>query len=253
MIFFKKGFIVEEVPVGKFGYVRKQTVDWFTGHASWLVTGGIAVVVTLVVSGRLLGWFRSDAQVDYVAAHLAYDKWDVVKLEKIIKRHPELHAKYDAPMAQKLLSSSTSGLASGYAAATLKRVGDSSPYYTQFAKATLMIVEGKLAEALLGAKQLKETMEGDQAFWENSGKTVRHGSLLFAYNLLRIAMLEKAAGSPQGELLAWGEFEKFGNEPSSQTYDPEAYLLLQQNFQKQNVSLLDYIHYRKASLISKSP
>jgi hypothetical protein len=67
-------------------------------------------------------------------------------------------------------------------------------------------------------------------------------------------MLEKLAGTPKGELEAWAEMKKNAGwqdaQPTSRTYDPEAYLLIQQNFQNQEISLLDYIKYREEALTS---
>jgi hypothetical protein len=116
-----------------------------------------------------------------------------------------------------------------------------------------MIAEGKLLEALAEAKGLKKRMEEDTAFWESRSTVVRHGSLLYAYNLLRIAMLEKAAGSSDGELAAWKELKQNAGWEAVQftprAYDPEAYVLIQQNFQKQDVSLQDFIKHREELLI----
>ena len=99
-------------------------------------------------------------------------------------------------------------------------------------------------------------MDSDDRFWEKKSELVRHGCILYAYNLLRIAMLEKAAGTPKGELSAWAEMKKnagwHGTQPTSRTYDPEAYLLLGQNFQNQETSLLDYIKYREDALVTQT-
>jgi hypothetical protein len=249
----------DQVPVGKFGYVQRKTLDWFSAHLNVAIIGSIATLTLLFSAGKFLGWFRGDSQVDFVAAQIAYHKWNgsleaLGRLEKLIRRHPELHAKYDGPIAQKLLSSSERGLGHSYAKSVLKRTSGFSPHYTAFAKGSLLIAEGKLSEALTIAKELKVNMESDTPFWEKRSKIVRHGSLLYAYNLLRIATLEKAAGSPQGELLAWQEFKKNagwqGEQQATQTYDPEAYQLIQQNFQKQATSLWDYIQHREEMLIS---
>jgi len=256
--------VIEEIPIGKFGYIRRQTLDWLAGHMNVVLTCGIAVIAVLFGAARFLGWFRGDAQVDFVAAEVAYHKWEggkeaLLKLEKIIRRHPELHAKYDGAIAQKLLSSSERGLANSYASAALKRVGSFSPYYTQFANVSLMIAEGNLADALGEAKGLKKSMESDDSFWERQSHVVRYGSLLYAYNLLRIAMLEKTAGSGEGELLAWKELKQNagwqGADIVSKTYDPEAYVLIRENFQKQEISLLDYINHRehKITTSAKNP
>ncbi len=250
---------IEEIPIGKFGFIRQQTIDWLKGHVSLVISGCAILVAVLIGAGRFLGWFQGGGEVDFVSADVAYRKWDggketLAKLEKILKRHPELHVKYDGAIAQKLLRSSESGLAQGYANAAIKRMGSFSPHYTDFSKASLLIAQGKLEEALASAKQLKIQMENDNGFWEKRSHIVSHGSILYAYNLVRIAALEKAAGSPMGELTAWRELKKNAgwdlSVESTKTSDAEAYLLVQQNFQLKDVTLRDYIRHREAILIA---
>ena len=130
---------IEEIPIGKFGFIREQTIDWFKSHLSLVATGAAILVAVLVGAGRFLGWFQGGGEVDFVSADVAYRKWDggketLAKLEKILKRHPELHVKYDGAIAQKLLRSSESGLAQGYANAAIKRMGSFSPHYTDFSE-----------------------------------------------------------------------------------------------------------------------
>ncbi len=249
----------EEVPIGKFGYVKGQVVDWFTAHVNVIVIGCISVVVLLMGANRFLGWAKGNSQLDYVTAEAVCSNWEgtkdaLAKLEKLMRKHPELHQKYDSVIAQKLLASSQSGLGSSYASATLKRIETFSPYYTKFAKGSLMIGEGRLKEALEEAKNLKMQLEVDQSFWEKRSQIIRHGSLLYAYNLIRIATLEKELGSLEGELTAWEELKQNAGwtEKSivSKTYDPEAYHLIAQNFKKQDVSLLDYINHREEVITS---
>jgi hypothetical protein len=115
-----------------------------------------------------------------------------------------------------------------------------------------MIADQKLEEALVKSKSLKATLESDDLFWEKKSQLVRHGCILYGYNLLRIAMLEKAVGTPKGELEAWAELKKnagwHGAQPTARTSDPEAYFLIQENFQSQETSLLDYIKYREEAI-----
>jgi hypothetical protein len=252
---------IEQIPIGKFGFVKRQVIDWIVDHKGGVCLGVAAVIACLFSISHFVNRLGGNHQGDFVAASVVHDKWEgnkemLVKLEKLIKKHPELHAKYDASIAQRLLSSSEGGLANSYAAATLKRIGQSSSYYTQFASGSLLISEGKLDTALQQARQLKVAMEQDRAFWERQTTTARHGSLLYAYNLLRIAMLEKAAGTPQGELAAWNELKSragwHDGKQESHTFmdDPEAYQLLRDNMKKQDLSLLDFINHRQKQLIS---
>jgi hypothetical protein len=247
--------MIEDVPFGKFGFIKKQSVDWIKTHI--LTVAGIGAFLAVTALG-ISKWVKGDAQVDYLAADMAYNHWEgdrneqLVKLQKLIRKHPELHAKYDGAIAQKLLSNSEKGLATSYGRATLKRIGDFSPYYKDFSACSLMIADQKLEEALREAKTLKASMDRDDRFWEKKSTLVRHGCILYAYNLLRIAMLEKLAGTPKGELEAWAEMTKNagwqGAQPTSRTYDPEAYLLIEQNFKSQEISLLDYIKHREEML-----
>lgn len=251
---------MEEIPFGKFGFIKKQSLDWIKSHLSTVAGIAMALVVGLIGVSR---WMKGDSQVDYLAAEAAYRHWEgnkgegLVRLQKILKNHPELHAKYDGAIAQKLLSSSENGLAKLYAKATFKRIGDFSPYHSDFSKATLQIADNQLSEALQNAKALKESMEKDEAFWAKKSDVVRHGCILYAFNLLRIAMLEKSAGTPAGELAAWRALKEnagwLGAQPASKTYDPEAYYLIQENFQNQDISLLDYITYREAVISQQNP
>lgn len=248
---------MDEIPFGKFGFIKRESIDWIKGHLSVMAGGVVLVIVGLVAVSR---WMKGDAQVDYLAAEAAYRHWEgnkgegLARLQKILKDHPELHAKYDGAIAQKLLSSSENGLAKIYAKAAFKRMGDFSPYYTDFSKATLLIADDQLTDALQSAKLLKANMEKDEAFWNKKSEVIRYGCILYAFNLLRIAMLEKTAGTPEGELVAWRELKEnagwLGAQPTSITHDPEAYLLVQENFQNQDISLLDYIKYREESIIS---
>jgi hypothetical protein len=252
---------MEEVPFGKFGFVKKQSIDWIKDHFSILAGIFAFLLIGLMILSK---WVRGDAQVDYLAAEAAYQRWEgskgdiFVQLQKIIRKHPELHAKYDGAIAQKLLSSSESGLATSYAKAVLKRIGDFSPYYKDFSHCSLLVADHQVAEALASAKALKASMDADAGFWEKKSAIVRYGCILYAYNLLRIAMLEKAAGTPAGELAAWRELKANAGwqvaQPTSKTYDPEAYRLIQENFQTQEISLLDYITHRESIISSmKNP
>ena len=107
-------------------------------------------------------------------------------------------------------------------------------------------------EALKEAKQLKVDLEQDQTFWTQRDKSIKSGTVLYAYNLLRIASLERAVGSVQGELTAWDELLQnsgWNKQPKNpQTYDPEAYSLLASNFQEGETSLLDFIKERQTVL-----
>lgn len=175
------------------------------------------------------------------------------KLEKLVSMHPELQTKFGGAIAQRLLILGDTAKATAYMTAALERArGLISPYYTHFSKTTLLIAEGKLAVALEESKKLKSTLEKETSLWEKIGSEDRPGGLLYAYNLMRIAALERELGSKEGEKAAWEEIMCNAGwakvNPPGKTYDPKSYVLLARNFQSGCFSLLDYIEQRKKEL-----
>jgi hypothetical protein len=199
---------------------------------------------------------------DYISAEKAFNelasegpsarKETLLKLQKILKQHPELHAKYDGRIAQNLLLSSHQGLAASFSKATERRIGDISPYYKQFSNCSLLISEKKFADALTLSQSLKQSLDQDELFWKTKSEIVRHGAVLYGYNLLRIASLQQMTGNAAGELEAWSAFKKAaGWLDSEASLDPESFALISQNFQHNDVSLKDFIQYRETLLQGK--
>lgn len=248
---------MNEIPIGRFGYVKRQVIDWVTTHVVLTFSGSLGVILLLVGLSQLLHRSQGEWSTDYNAAQIAFEQWKedekgFKKLERLIKKHPALHEKYDAQIVQRLLGTGAKGAAGAYASLVFKRIEDFSPHYKQFSATSLLVGEEKWGEALTAAKELKEKMEKDTPFWEQGSQIVRHGSILYGYNLLRIALLEGKAGSPSTELKAWKTLKPY-LEGSAKTsfppaYDTEAYTLIQENFNKGGLPLLDYISYRERQL-----
>lgn len=246
---------MEKIPFGKFGFIHKSASDWMRENVTTFASIGVVMIAAL--AWGVYQWNLGSPK-DYLTAEVAFNEWKgdksehLVKLQKLLKHHPELHAKYDGRIAQKLLLSSEQGLAASFSKATQKRLGAVSPYYTRFSNCSLLIGENQLEKALLDSKELKVSLDQDTHFWETKSSLVKHGGVLYGYNLLRIAFLEHVAGTPRGELDAWIDFKEnagwLEKAPPSHRYDPEAYELIAQNFQKNDVSLRDFIHYREAVL-----
>ncbi len=126
------------------------------------------------------------------------------------------------------------------------------PYYAEFSKTTATIRKGNWTEALAAARNLQKQMRDDTVFWESQDKMIRSGDLLYAYNLMRIAALEKEVGTPIGELAALDEFLSHMTQPEvadlAQMKGAEAWALVGYTFQDGAISLQDYIQQRKNSL-----
>ncbi len=246
--FFVKFCEMEKIPFGKFGFIQKEALEWIRRHL--LSFMGITGFVIAMAFWSVHQWSMRGSPADYLSAEVAFNEWTgdrsehFIKLHKLLKQHPELHAKYDGRIAQKLLLSSQQGLAASFSKATHTRIGSLSPYYKQFSNCSLLIGEKKLQEALLQSQQLKQMLDEDDQFWQTKSEIVKHGAVLYGYNLLRIAFLEQALGNAQGELEAWQEFRR----NSTKQLDPEAYHLIGQNFQKNDISLQDFIEHREEAL-----
>ncbi|MCB1107130.1 MAG: hypothetical protein KDK76_03440 [Chlamydiia bacterium] len=216
-------------------------------------------VVPLALLGGIflakMGTRKGKAEEEYVSAMQAFNKWDQIldcdnenfsSLEKIIKKHPELHAHYDALIGQNLLAVHSPKKAMPYIERTLKRTNQ--PYYSDYARNSICISEGKYEEALEKAYSLKENMMGDGAFWEKG----KDHSSLFAFNLIRIATLCHQLENKKGELEAWKEIKQYGGwdveAPASEKIGQEGFVQLLSHFSVQETTLLDYIASREEEL-----
>lgn len=252
----------EQLPIGRVALAKVLCADWITEHSKTILLSLITLIVLVFFLFQLMGKFSVGAKSDYLEVQKAFATWvsqetedhrSFKNLEKPLRRHPELQAKFGNQIAQRLLGLGDVNKADAYAKAALVRSQDlTSPYYSRFSRNTLLISQGKYLEAIDEAKRLKTDLEKDETFWEGRDKFVRSGTILYAYNLMRIASLERQVGSKEGELKAWEELIQnagWKNLPvNMKTYDQEAYALLAQNFTQGDVSLLDYIEQRKKEL-----
>lgn len=252
----------EQLPIGRAALAKVLCADWITEHSRTILLSFITLIMLAFFLFQLMSKFSAGKKSDYLEVQKAFTAWIsqetedqhlLKNLEKPLSRHPELQAKFGNQIAQRLLSLGDFNKADAYAKAALGRAQDlTSSYYSRFSRNTLMISQGKYLEALEEAKCLKIDLESDDAFWESRDKFIRSGTILYAYNLVRIASLERQLGSKEGELKAWEELVQNagwkGLPANIKTYDPEAYTLLEQNFTQGDISLLDYIEQRKKEL-----
>lgn len=252
----------DKLLIGRAALAKAFCTEWISEHSKSILLSFITLIVLSFFLFQLTGKFSSGSKSDYLQVQKAFHAWIskdsqdlklLKNLEKPLKSHPELEAKFGTHIAQRLLSLGEASKAGGYANAALKRSQElTSPYYSRFTRNTLLISQGKYAQALEESKQLKVELEQDHIFWENRDKFIRSGTILYAYNLLRIASLEGQLGFKENELEAWDELLRnagWKERPSNlKTYDPEAYALLAQNFTRGDVSLLDFIEQRKKEL-----
>lgn len=204
--------------------IKKGTLSVFLGVS--LLTAG-----ALLFSLYRMDVFGKGFAFDYFSADSLYAKWETSSheemdpLEKLLSRRKELHAKFDAKIAQRLLSLGKAGMAESYVAGVLKRNADMAACFQKFSNISLAITKEEYAVALEHSRQLKEEL------------AAKGSPVLRAYNLLRIALLEEKVGAFEAAYQAWEEVER-GDQFAS----------LAQMVHVEDLSLMDYIHYKKAQL-----
>src|SRR5665647_2862736 len=87
-------------------------VEWISSNRQILLWGVAAAFVGLILAYRLISanllntegdFFRAQALFTQFQEKTTVDNTALNELEAIIRRHPELQAKYDGPLAQTLL------------------------------------------------------------------------------------------------------------------------------------------------------
>ncbi len=248
----------DHLPIGRVAFAKAFCSDWVAAnHKVAIASLGTLVVLAFCLfqlTGRLLGKHKSD----YFELNKAFSAWVADEshslkilrsLERPLREHPEVEAKFGTHIAQRMLALGDVKRADRYGSAALQRAHNmTSSYYERFSRNSLAISKGQFKLALEEALRFKDELELDDAFWEGKDKFIRSGTVLYAYNLMRIAALQREIGSKEGELKAWQELIKNSGWKESpvynKTYDPEAYSLLAQNFSQGDVSLLEYIEQR---------
>jgi len=219
--------------------------EWISNNRQFILWFIAGLFVLLIVAARLLMGRNSNAESDYIKAQTVFNQFQEAAinpdrfangsdslndLETIIKQYPELHAKYDAALAQTLIIEDQITKAEIFAKATFRRTkNDHIKNYHAFANTSLLISAGDYPKALLKSQQLQEVLRTD--LQRNDV------SVLYLYNLLRLATLHQELGNLQEEANNWEEFQQITPQPNV-----SALLNL---FTQGNANLNQYIQKRK--------
>jgi hypothetical protein len=205
---------------------------------------------------------KDKAETDFLSARLAYEVWEegegldtvyLANLKTYIKKHPELSQRFENPMLQRFIAQGETKLSVPLIEKALGKVIEKPSYYDRFGRASLLITNGLTEKALNESLLLKNDLILDSDFWRESQRKHR-GSVLFAFNLLRVAMLYQSLHKTNEEYAAWREFKRYAKWEEGETsldtemLDPYAFALLENHFKDQALTLRDYIHFRERSL-----
>jgi len=183
---------------------------------------------------------NSSTEKQTVAAQQAFDRWkqspDDAALEKKMRKAlantPQLKKALQAEIAQTMLAAGWVGASEMMAEHCIEQLKKESPLHASFAATTFLIEKRQYQTALEQAVSLKQKLKA--------------GSILHAYNLLRIALLQKQLSNKPGELAAWKEVKTLFDAKT------DASSLLEANFQKRSgkksFALTDFIAQREKTL-----
>jgi hypothetical protein len=164
------------------------------------------------------------------------------KMRKTLNNTPHLKRAFQAEIVQTLLSNGSSEAVETMGAHCLRQLEKESPFHAQFAHTSFFIEKKQYQTALEQAVALKEKIE--------IAKETQRRSILYAYNLVRIAFLQKQLVNNSGELAAWEEVKSLLEGENSRS---DAIQLLETNFQKKSgkkiFSLADFISQRERVLL----
>lgn len=242
---------------------ENQIVQWITKYGFPALLALLAGIALVFIIFRLITLGNEEAEMEYWNADKEFAQFSnpstlesdplagedaLARLNAILNRQPELHAKYDGLIAQTLIGRNDIGDALPFAKSALNRTEtENTPYYTSYAQTTLLIGESHYEDALNLAVLLDKQMR--EALNQNLPIEQRHfGDLLFSFNLLRIGILQEKLGLKDQELHTWQEWKRYQQGTEAPT--------LAKAFQQQNIFLsegkvtfADYIDYRIQRLL----
>lgn len=192
-------------------------IQWMKDNKKQLAYGALLFLLFLVFLYRLIASQTAKAEENYIAmAQVASivnnpeataEKRAVAlaDLRRLLESSPNLQAKYDGLIAQSLITEKNLSEATPYINQTFARVqGEDSPYYLDYSKNSITLTEGKKEEALKAAYLLRDKMLQVQP----ADHSAQFGGTLYAFNLIRIALLEKELQNKDAEKKAWQELQQ---------------------------------------------
>jgi hypothetical protein len=238
--------------------------QWINKNSLTILYAVLAALVLVFILSRVGDGSRTKAERDFADAETEYGllkeslngteqasfNAQLASLQKLMSSHPELHAKYDGPIAQALILEGNGAEAQTFANGALQRTAnEESPYYVDFARTSLLISQQHYSDALQNAVKLKETMSSANL----------EANSLFALNLIRIATLQQQLGNREGELAAWNQFTAYAKRASDSDLlgadgrkESQSFAQLMSSFAQGSISFDNYVEMRRKSLSTRN-
>lgn len=226
---------------------ENSTIQWISENGQNLLIALLFAIALFFTAYRFSSFGIVKSELNYINAENEYERFihekDSTVSENALKRlsslmviEPDLNAKYDGLIAEKLIIDGKITESLPFAERTISRTkSENSPFYTEYSETALLIGEKKYEEALNKSLILNAAMIKNKA--ENS--------LLFAFNLLRIGILQQELQLLSQELSTWTEWDM-----RAKGQEEKQFTRILNHFNVNKLSLTDYIESRKTFLKS---
>lgn len=209
--------------------------QFFSRHFWKLASAVFAVSMLAIFFNRYISSKESEKKQDFLTIKTVFESFNrgealskesLDMAENILNRHPELHTQYDALMAISFAVNGNIEKMNAFA----PHKEQTAPFYTSFAKTTLLINQQELMAALQEAEKLEEALNDNHNY-----------ATLACFNLLRIAFLSKRLNNVPSQVKAFSKLETL------KTYPQVAAL-----FQEGTFTLKDFFIYTQESPFLKN-
>lgn len=223
---------------------ESQTLAWITANGKTILLAVFGVFLLAIIAYKMAFAGAEKNEYNFITAENDYQLFlskgqpeSLQRLDALMTAYPELHAKYDALIAQNLISQGKIEEALPYAIPSLKSTNqENAPFYSAYAQTSLLIGEKKFEESLTKALNLKHLIEKEAPAFS--------GSLLYGVNLIRIGMLQNQLGLLKDETELWKEWKKY----AALNHSSQEFNGLLHSFLEGKVSLDTYIEARQKEL-----
>jgi len=243
---------------------ENEYLQWIVKNGFTLMTTVFGLIFLFIVVYKSAFSTMLKSEYDFINAENAYTQMvgstskeqaqeNLDKLKVILKKHPELQAKYDANVAQLLISQGDTSQALPFGTLAVQRTEvENAPFYSEYAKTTLLIAEKNYEEALNQALIMKTKLLEHVADAQKTLTNPSNIDLLFAFNLLRIGTLQGELSLKEEELKTWKEWKQYAaldKKILSETHiDGFVFQKLMSNLQDGKASFLNYLEMREKDL-----
>lgn len=228
--------------------MKEELMGWMKEHRrrSFIYFG--AGILALFALFYFMKDLKPSSYRDYVSAHVSIANWmnrlsdgenSLEKFEKVVRKFPELHQKFDAAVVQSLIGQHRLQEAQSLQEQVMNRIEQEVPYHALFAKTSFLISKGDLQTALTQALSLKDKILNDAPH--------EHCAVLNIYNWVRLSSIYRSLNSPKDEYAALKELESL---LKTQAQKSPGFIenLPKSSINSRENSLLDYIQFRKGQL-----